>query len=534
MSTSRLSIQSVVALVLVSVAAPPALADFEFPEFEGDLNLSLLGSAFIEDGALVLTPDEEGQSGGAWVLQPVVLANGFETSFIFRIGGQGGLFGLGDGMALVIQNQGAYVLGGGGGDLGYGGLEGVGIAVEIDTWPAPDDEVSVQGTRLDRFWQVCFLSAADRDSLEGVGGLALKDGELHQMTIRYDGARLDVHLDGSAKPIVSVELNLSEYECDGESLLDGKGAAWIGFTAGTGGAKSSHEVRSWSFVEGAPEPACTTIPGGPAAAGCLALNGDAKGIAGGGVRLTAAEVGQRGSAWLEEKQALACGFDTTFVIRLESGFGGADGMAFVIQNQGLEALGGGGSGMGYGFGGGGDGIPGSLAVEIDTFAFGGEFPADHISIQSAGAGANSSDDAFSLGHFTLPFDINDGQERSLRVRYRPGTMEVFVDGRLDPDLTVAVDLTNVGGADILDGDGAAWIGFTAGTGGLTQAHDVVAWSFQSLAAPLGDLDGDCLVGGSDLGILLGAWGRCSGCAADLTGDGEVGGADLGVLLGNWS
>ena len=47
-----------------------------------------------------------------------------------------------------------------------------------------------------------------------------------------------------------------------------------------------------------------------------------------------------------------------------------------------------------------------------------------------------------------------------------------------------------------------------------------------------DLDGDGNVGGSDLTILLGAWGT-NDPAADLTDDGIVGGADLTVLLGCW-
>ena len=49
-----------------------------------------------------------------------------------------------------------------------------------------------------------------------------------------------------------------------------------------------------------------------------------------------------------------------------------------------------------------------------------------------------------------------------------------------------------------------------------------------------DLDGDGEVAGSDLGLLLVAWGACDGpsCPADLDGDGVVGGADLGVFLVN--
>lgn len=47
-----------------------------------------------------------------------------------------------------------------------------------------------------------------------------------------------------------------------------------------------------------------------------------------------------------------------------------------------------------------------------------------------------------------------------------------------------------------------------------------------------DLDGDHAVSGSDLGMLLGAWGSADP-AADLDGDGTVGGSDLGALLGAW-
>jgi len=46
-----------------------------------------------------------------------------------------------------------------------------------------------------------------------------------------------------------------------------------------------------------------------------------------------------------------------------------------------------------------------------------------------------------------------------------------------------------------------------------------------------DLNGDGVVGGADLGILLSEWGGPG--TADLDGDGVVDGADLGVLLAEW-
>ena len=49
--------------------------------------------------------------------------------------------------------------------------------------------------------------------------------------------------------------------------------------------------------------------------------------------------------------------------------------------------------------------------------------------------------------------------------------------------------------------------------------------------PSSDLNGDGLVDGSDLGILLAAWGTHE---ADLNGDETTDGADLGIMLSDWS
>ena len=48
----------------------------------------------------------------------------------------------------------------------------------------------------------------------------------------------------------------------------------------------------------------------------------------------------------------------------------------------------------------------------------------------------------------------------------------------------------------------------------------------------GDINGDGLVNGADLGLLLGAWGTAG--PGDLDGSGFVDGGDLGLLLGAWT
>lgn len=52
----------------------------------------------------------------------------------------------------------------------------------------------------------------------------------------------------------------------------------------------------------------------------------------------------------------------------------------------------------------------------------------------------------------------------------------------------------------------------------------------------GDLNGNGVIGGEDLALLLGSWGGCPemGCPADLNCDGAVNGLDMATLLSDWN
>jgi hypothetical protein len=67
--------------------------------------------------------------------------------------------------------------------------------------------------------------------------------------------------------------------------------------------------------------------------------------------------------------------------------------------------------------------------------------------------------------------------------------------------------------------------------------EIVSQAAELTVAPKpGDLNGDGVVDGADLLILLSAWGKCGdpeNCPADLNDDGTVDGADLLLLLSNW-
>ncbi len=85
---------------------------------------------------------------------------------------------------------------------------------------------------------------------------------------------------------------------------------------------------------------------------------------------------------------------------------------------------------------------------------------------------------------------------------------------------VGIDLASVGLSAI------RYVRIVNDTSGTTPEIDAIA--DVAPAGLLGDLDGDGTIGGSDLGLLLVAWGGSG--AADLDGDGVVGGGDLGLLL----
>jgi len=127
--------------------------------------------------------------------------------------------------------------------------------------------------------------------------------------------------------------------------------------------------------------------------------------------------------------------------------------------------------------------------------------------------------------------------------------QASIDGNVVASLLQSPFAVSVHGADSADIGPAAFglpIPSLAGpaveeTMAITLSFSLTAGeqaSFTSVFTALpvgvfGDLNGDGVVDGADLGVLLGSWGPCAGCPADLNGDGVVDGSDLGLLLSNW-
>ena len=188
--------------------------------------------------------------------------------------------------------------------------------------------------------------------------------------------------------------------------------------------------------------------------------------------LTEAQPEELGAAWSKSKVNVADGFSTTFVARVsEQTNGGADGFAFVIQNDSALALGlRPGPSLGY------EGIKRSVAVEFDTwFSSGFADPRNnHVAVHTKGIESNSPDNAFALGSSTDLPDFDDGAPHTFRIAYDGGKIEVFIDDALAPQLSVSLDLR----AHLELMDGAAWVGFTASTGGASARHEILSWTFE--------------------------------------------------------
>tara|TARA_B100000941_G_C28502662_1_gene555314 strand:- start:1244 stop:2755 length:1512 start_codon:yes stop_codon:yes gene_type:complete len=179
---------------------------------------------------------------------------------------------------------------------------------------------------------------------------------------------------------------------------------------------------------------------------------------------------QGASAWQNEKQPVANGFETMFEFCItDQHNGGADGFALVIQNDSNTVLGAGSYRLGYGHD-----IYNSLAIEFDTWLDTSvSDPNDnHVSIHTRGALLNSPDESCSIASATPSVNLSDGQVHLVDVLYEDGTLYVFIDDMNTPVIEVDYDLENLG----LDA-GKAWIGFTAGTGWRYQTQEILSWYF---------------------------------------------------------
>jgi len=168
-----------------------------------------------------------------------------------------------------------------------------------------------------------------------------------------------------------------------------------------------------------------------------------------------------GTVWYADQIDLTEPFDLQFLMN----FGyldanGADGICFVLQTVGTNAIGASGGGMGY------QTFGTSLGIEFDTYQNGnfGDPAADHIAIEYNG----NINHGAAIGHVAGPVqasstneNIEDGEDHVVRVTWNPETQLVQVYFDCEFRLEGTIDLVNT----IFGGESLVYWGFTAATGG---------------------------------------------------------------------
>lgn len=296
----------------------------------------------------------------------------------------------------------------------------------------------------------------------------------------------------------------------------------LAFPTVIGGVTRRQVPSNIPYADGSPpEKVITTLAG-------LGANAEAPSSrCGPALRLTPSEARQSGSAWYNRKMNVREGFETTFKFEISNPSmrcdrlddvntycrsRGADGIAFVLQDESAVALGNAGSGLGY------EGIYNSLAIELDTYMnYDNLDPYEnHISVLTQGWRFNiTANHSRSLADTTRIPDLTDGIH-TVRIKYDPnfdmdavphpsfqtngyttwflenadfknggegdwgtgfGLLYVYVDDLYSPVLTTPLNLESTLKMD----DGRMYVGLTSATGNSNwQVHDILEWQFRSL------------------------------------------------------
>lgn len=183
-------------------------------------------------------------------------------------------------------------------------------------------------------------------------------------------------------------------------------------------------------------------------------------IVNGRLRLMEQGTFQAGSAFYSTKIS-AGGFTTDFNLQLTSAF--ADGLAFVIQNQSANAIGGAGGGLGYA------GITSSVAVKFPIL--GGT---------STGIWTNGATGGNTVA-MPANIDFRNGHVFRIHVAYDGQTLSVTTT-----DTLTLANATQTYSIDIPAATRGpeAWFGFTAGTAALTETVDLTSWTYHALPSDL--------------------------------------------------
>lgn len=237
---------ALVPLICVLCAGEVSATSSNYTDFASTAGLTLNGDAAPVGNVLRLVPNADSKSGTAFLTAPISLdsATGFSTAFEFKVTTDTG--NPTDGFTFLLQNDAAgfSALGADGQGLGYVGL-------------APSVAVVFRGRDPNLIGVITGgVDPADLSTpFQPAGYYTGTEGEFYNRNayawIDYDATtrNLSVYLSASSTKPGNVIMSTT---VDVFATLGSQ--AYVGFSAGNGGAYGSQDILNWSFTSPVPEP----------------------------------------------------------------------------------------------------------------------------------------------------------------------------------------------------------------------------------------------------------------------------------------
>lgn len=221
-------------------------AAFTYADFSDVSGLTINGDAAQVGSVLRVAPNASSKAGTAYrtAAVPFTTSTAFSTSFEFHVTTDTG--NPTDGFTFLLQNAGVNAVGGAGQGSGYAGI-------------SPSVAVLFRGR--DPSFIGVVTDGVDPLPLLPLGAKAHTEGDFYNkdqfVWIDYDPVTtaLDVYLsDTATKPVLA----------DMSTTIDVAGTvgsqAFVGFSAGTGGASGDNDILKWTFSSNeVPEPGTISL-----------------------------------------------------------------------------------------------------------------------------------------------------------------------------------------------------------------------------------------------------------------------------------
>jgi Cu/Ag efflux protein CusF len=421
-----------------TTSAPPTI---NFASGFSGAGLTLNGNSAYSGTRLRLTDGGTFEAASAFYTTAVNVQN-FTTNFSFQLTNPGA-----DGITFTLQGNAPTALGANGQNLGYGGI-GTSVAVKFDLYNNAGEGIDSTGLYINGV--IPTVPAIDMTS----SGVNLHSGDVFNVQMNYNGTALSMTITDASN---SADTFTTSWTVNIPGIVGGN-TAYVGFTGGTGGLSATQDILTWTF---APTTTTHTInfASGFSGAG-VTLNGNTV-YSGSGLQLTDGGSFEASSAFYTTAVNVQ-NFTTSFSFRLANP--GADGMTFTLQGNAPTALGANGQNLGYG------GMAKSVAVKFDLYNNAGE-GTDSTGMYTNGATPTvPAIDMTSSG-----VNLHNGDVFNVQLGYNGTTLTMTITDATNSADTFSTSWTvNI---PTTVGSNTAYVGFTAGTGGLSATQDILTWTF---------------------------------------------------------